>query len=282
MPKWLLTVVVIFACLSFVPITQVYLKRSHTSPVPRTSIIPDMDNQPRWKTQMYYPLFADNRVSRPPVEGTIARGMLHDDEHLTLGISNGSWARDFPASVTVDAALLERGHKNFEIYCSMCHGSDGYGQGTVTQRVDAIKMDNKKGALGFTWIAPLDYHSDEIRSRPVGHIFNTITNGARTMPAYGSQISAADRWAIVAYVRALQLSQHVPLEDLPADQRQTLLSSSAVPAGDSELLADEAVPAPGSEPSSDPVTAPEASDNAEEAAGLAAGETDSESGDATE
>ena len=242
MPKWFTSVVLIMAALSVIPISMVYLRRSEPTEVPRVSIIPDMDNQPRWKTQMYYPLFADNRVSRPPIEGTIARGMLRDDDHLNLGLVNGQWAGSFPAQITVDADFLARGQQNYEIYCSMCHGLDGYGNGVVAQRVSDLTLDPSRSALGISWTAPLDYHSDQVRERPVGHIYNTITNGIRTMPPYGSQITTAeDRWAVVAYVRALQLSQHAPLEMVPAEQRSSLVASRPVETSDEAAVADEEV-----------------------------------------
>jgi hypothetical protein len=110
--------------------------------------------------------------------------------------------------------LLDRGQQRFNIYCAPCHGLDGYGDGTVARRAAQLKEG--------TWTPPLNYHTDQVRSRPVGHIFNTITNGIRTMPPYGSQIPVADRWAIVAWVRVLQASQDADLKSLPAAEQQTL------------------------------------------------------------
>jgi mono/diheme cytochrome c family protein len=244
MPKWFNSLVLIMAALSLIPISMVYLRRSEPTDVPRVSIIPDMDNQPRWKTQMYYPLFADNRVSRPPVEGTVARGMLQDDDHLAYGIVNGHWASSFPPQLTINDEFLNRGQKNYEIYCSMCHGIDGYGNGIVAQRAADIALDPLRnvGGASMTWTQPLDYHSDAVRARPVGHLYNTITHGIRTMPAYASQITRAeDRWAVVAYVRALQLSQHAPLEMVPADQRDMLQANLEKEAAEAAALAEDQV-----------------------------------------
>jgi mono/diheme cytochrome c family protein len=130
---------------------------------------------------------------------------------------------DFPPQVKVDQKLLERGRERFTIYCSACHGDDGYGHGPVATRADEIGMP----------INAASFHTDVVRGRANGHIFNTITNGIRTMPAYSAQIAVEDRWAIVAYVRALELSQNTPANVAMGDDAKAepgAQASSASPA----------------------------------------------------
>jgi mono/diheme cytochrome c family protein len=218
LPKWVLPVLLTLVCLSFIPLALVFLARSTNSPDPRMSIIPDMDNQARYKPQMEDPLFADGRAMRTPPPGTIARGQLDTDTHYYDGIVNGEWATSLPPQIEVNEALLKRGQERFTIHCAVCHGEDGYGQGIIDKRAA-----NLMSSGNAQWTSPPSYHTDTIRGRPVGHIFNTITNGIRTMPPYGPQISVADRWAIVAYVRALQLSQHATLAEVPPEVRQELV-----------------------------------------------------------
>ena len=112
--------------------------------------------------------------------------------------------------------LFRRGQRRFNIYCAPCHGLDGSGNGIVAQRA------RDKTEIASGWVPPLSLHEQTVRDRPVGHLFNTITNGIRTMPPYGDQISPADRWAIIAYVRALQRSQQARLEDVPPELRSEL------------------------------------------------------------
>jgi mono/diheme cytochrome c family protein len=114
-------------------------------------------------------------------------------------------------------ALVARGQERFDVYCAVCHGTSGYGNGPVSARaLQLMELGNAQ------WTPPSSLHDDLVRGRPDGHIFNTITNGIRNMPAYGSQIPAADRWAIVGYVRALQRSQRATTGDVPADERDRL------------------------------------------------------------
>jgi mono/diheme cytochrome c family protein len=110
--------------------------------------------------------------------------------------------------------VMKRGQERFGIYCTPCHGMAGAGDGIVNARAERLQEG--------TWIPPSDLSSDVVRGRPAGHLFNTITNGIRNMPAYGSQIPEDDRWAIVAYVRALQRSQHTSIGDVPPELRGTL------------------------------------------------------------
>jgi mono/diheme cytochrome c family protein len=209
----------ILVCLALLPFAFIARARAVNSPRPRVHIVQDMDNQPRYRAQHANPLFADGRAMRPPVAGTVARGRLDVDEHLERGIVGGQWAATFPAGVPVTMELIERGRERFNIYCQPCHGAAGYGDGKVNQR--AMELMNL-GADGTTWVQPKSIHEQQIRGLPVGEIFNTISNGVRTMPAYGPQIPVADRWAIVAWVRALQRSQNALPADLTPAERARL------------------------------------------------------------
>ena len=119
--------------------------------------------------------------------------------------------------------LLERGQGRFNIYCTPCHGYAGYGDGMVNERAQLI-IGNSDPAIvkGTTWVQPKSLHEQLISEQPIGQLFNTIKNGVRTMSGYGAQIPVADRWAIVAYVKALQRSQTADLNDIPSHQRNDL------------------------------------------------------------
>jgi mono/diheme cytochrome c family protein len=212
MPKWFLPVVIGVVALSLLPLAVATKNRASLTPVPRMQIVPDMDQQPRFKTQQGNALFADRRAMRPAVPGTVARGMLAGDDALERGKMDAEWITEIP--VPVNEALLARGRARYDIYCSPCHGLDGSGSGVVSVRADALQEG--------TWTPPPTYHSDLVRGRPAGQLFNTITNGIRSMPGYGGQIPVPDRWAIVAYIRALQRSRHAAISDVPADIRPTL------------------------------------------------------------
>jgi mono/diheme cytochrome c family protein len=212
LPRWLLFTVVTLVVLSWVPLALIMRARVTTSPKPRIHIIPDMDNQPKYKTQRRNPLFADLRAMRPPVEGSVARGEVIGDEAVMTGRLGENWVVEIP--VPVDENFLNRGRQRYDIYCAPCHGLAGYGDGMVAKRADALQEG--------TWTPPSSFHTDLIRKREAGHIFNTISNGIRNMPAYGPQIPVEDRWAIVAYVRALQRSQDATIDDVPEDIRAQL------------------------------------------------------------
>ena len=165
----------------------------------------DMHDQPKYIPLRESAFFGDSRSARPLVEGTVARGQLHDDELLYTGKVNGQDATVFPARV--DAAAIARGRERFNIYCSPCHGRTGQGDGMVVLR-------------GYR--RPPSFHQDRLRDAPIGHFFDVITNGFGAMPDYATQIRAEDRWAIIAYVRALQLSEHATAADVPAAERNRL------------------------------------------------------------
>jgi mono/diheme cytochrome c family protein len=213
-PRWITPLLVTLAALALVPFACVARARVTRSPLPRLHVAPDMDNQGRFESQQANPWFADGRAMRPPVAGTVARESLDDDEVYTRGYVGQAWATAFPDRLTVDERLLARGRERYAVFCSPCHGLSGYGDGMVARRADQLQQG------GFT--VPSSFHAEPVSSRPVGHLFNTISHGIRTMPAYGSQIPVADRWAIVAYVRALQRSQHASIDDVPPAEREKL------------------------------------------------------------
>ena len=206
----------IFLLLLAMPVVMIAKARVMRNDLPRIHLIQDMDNQGRFKFQQANPLFADGRAMRPAIPGTVARGHLNEEDHYNRGKVNGEFATTFPLPIT--EAMLQRGKERFEIYCAPCHGLAGYGNGIVAQRAELLQEG--------TWTPPLSYHDQTVIDRPVGHLFNSITNGIRTMPPYQDQIPVADRWAIVAYVRALQRSQKASFNDVPPEKRQELLNES--------------------------------------------------------
>ena len=165
-----------------------------------------MNDEPRYKPLAASDFFADGQSARPLVEGTVARGQLRTDERFYAGMEGKNQVDTIPVSVTRE--LLERGRDRFQIFCTPCHGSLGNGDGMVVER-------------GFR--APPSYHIDRLREAPPGHFFDVITNGFGAMASYASRIPVRDRWAIIAYIRALQLSQHASLDDAPDAPRRELL-----------------------------------------------------------
>ena len=153
----------------------------------------DMWVQPKTEPLRRSEFFADGMASRPLMPGTIARGHARLDEGYFTGAVNGRWLDDIPMPVTQE--LVERGQERFDIYCSPCHGRVGDGNGMISKR-------------GFDLRRPVgNYHTDRLRKMPAGHFYDVITNGYGTMYSYASRVEPQDRWAIVAYIRALQLSQ---------------------------------------------------------------------------
>jgi mono/diheme cytochrome c family protein len=221
MPKGLIYAIVILVLLAMVPPALIARQRAITFEKPRIHIIQDMDAQIKIKAQQPSALFLDGRGMRPPVDGAIARGDLMEDEHFHKGVSGGQWASAFPRQVTVDLALLRRGQERFNIYCQPCHGMAGYGDGIVNQRA-MLLMEAPLLGNGTTWVQPKSVHEPLIREQPPGQIFNSITNGIRNMAGYAAQIPTEDRWAIVAYVKALQRSQHADPADLTPQERARL------------------------------------------------------------
>ncbi|MGB7947917.1 MAG: cytochrome c, partial [Candidatus Binatia bacterium] len=164
-----------------------------------------MADQPRYEPLGPSSFFEDGRAARPLVEGTVARDQLREDELLYSGKEGGKPVNRFPFPVTL--AEFKRGQERFNIFCSPCHDRVGTGQGMIVRR-------------GYR--APPSFHIDRLRQTPAGYFFDVMTSGFGVMPDYAQQIQPEDRWAIVAYIRALQLSQQARLADVPPDQREQL------------------------------------------------------------
>jgi mono/diheme cytochrome c family protein len=169
--------------------------------------IRNMYDQPRYDAQQSSTFFADGRAMRPPVPGAIAREMEPD---ITIATGrtedDAAWISEVPESVVARLGGMEptlaRGHERFNIYCGTCHGESGNGKGMISRRAEQLQAIGQSGAFTAT-----DLHLERIRHIPDGQLYATISNGIRTMPAYRQSIPLDDRWAIVAYVRALQLSR---------------------------------------------------------------------------
>ncbi|MBT4524059.1 MAG: cytochrome c [Phycisphaerae bacterium] len=204
LPLWIKWTVIVITCAATIPLALIFRARTSFSDKPRIHFIQNMDNQPKYVSQEANALFLDGRAMRPRVEGTIPRNGMVNDTHLYMGVVDDAWATEYPSALTVDHAFLVRGQGRFNIYCSPCHGVGGFGDGLVHHRANQLV---ETGVNGTTWVAPKNLHEDVIKEQQVGELFNTITNGVRTMSAYASQITTQDRWAIVAYIKALQLSQ---------------------------------------------------------------------------
>jgi hypothetical protein len=165
----------------------------------------DMHDQPKFIPLRGSDFYADQRSARPIVEGAVARGLLADDDLLETGKVNGQDATEFPFPVT--AEVLARGRERYDIFCAPCHDRTGRGDGMVVRR-------------GYR--QPPSFHVDRLRQAPVGHFFDVVTNGFGAMPDYRAQVRVRDRWAIVAYIKALQLSEHATLTEVPPDEREKL------------------------------------------------------------
>lgn len=179
----------------------------------------DMQDQPKFIPLRPSSFFADGRSARPLIEGTVARGYLRADQRFYAGKDGDDPTGAFPLEVT--PAVLARGQERFNIYCSPCHGRIGNGLGMIVRR--GLRR-------------PPSFHIDRLRQAPVGYFFDVITNGFGAMPDYAAQIAPADRWAIIAYVRALQLSQNAKLEDVPAERRAQLSTLPPPPATNENAL----------------------------------------------
>jgi hypothetical protein len=165
----------------------------------------NMEDQPRYEPLEASNFFKDGQSARPLIAGTVPRDHLRIDEHLYTGKSKGNFVETFPFPIT--QKILERGQERYNIYCTVCHDQAGNGNGMIVKR-------------GFR--PPSSFHIDRLREAPVGQLFDSVTNGFATMSGYAIEISTEDRWAIIAYLRALQLSQHAQLSDLSEEERQKL------------------------------------------------------------
>jgi mono/diheme cytochrome c family protein len=175
----------------------------------------DMYDQPRYQTYDPSTFFEDGRSSRSNVAGAVAVGQAVTDEYFNTGLIDGQEVDLIPVEVTAD--LLARGQERYTIYCAVCHGTAGYGRSVIADRGG---------------IVPANLHQQRLRESPISHFYTTITNGVyrgdpenngyQSMYSYASRITPEDRWAIAAYIRALQLSQNATIDDVPPDQRANL------------------------------------------------------------
>lgn len=173
----------------------------------------DMHDQPKYGPLRASTFFADGSSARPLPAGTVARGQLREDSLLYTGKIGDEPVDQFPFPVTEQ--VMARGQEAFNAYCSHCHGQTGAGDGMVVQR-------------GYT--KPVALYDEKVRSKPVGHIFDVITNGFGAMPDHAAQVKVNDRWAIAAYVRALQAGASGTVTDVPAEQREQLDRLTGAPA----------------------------------------------------
>lgn len=205
--------VTVFVCVLLV---SIFGFRGTTFTSPPIEVFPEwafpgMKLQPKLRPQASSNFFADGRSDRAPVEHTVMRGMLREDDHLNRGKdASGGFARGFPAALTVDLKFLQRGKDRYEIYCAPCHSSVGDGVGIT-----------KQYGMGAT----PTYHDKRLREMPEGELYNTITVGSpnKNMQSYADKLVPEDRWAVVAYVRALQRAQQGTVADVTdAAAKQTL------------------------------------------------------------
>ncbi|TCK71757.1 c-type cytochrome [Acidipila rosea] len=159
----------------------------------------DMHNQPKFIPQRGTTFFADGRSVRPQVTETVARGQLDEDQYFYTGLKDGKEQNLMPFPVTMQ--VMERGQERFNIYCTPCHSRVGNGDGMIVQR-------------GYKPAG--NYHGARLMAKPLSHFFYVMTNGYGAMPDYSAQLTPADRWAVAAYIRALQLSQAATTKDVPA------------------------------------------------------------------
>lgn len=205
-PWWLVLPVIVLPVVGLGILGLIWHARHSTSSKPRVHLIQDMDVQPRYGPQAASAVFADGRAMRMPVAGTVSRNGLEESDHYDRGFTQGKDAatgqpaliffKGLPPQVKQNETTLRRGRMLFGIYCAPCHGASGDGHGPVNEQ--ALRTGESK------WVPATSLLSPEVRDREEGHLYNTIRNGIRNMPPYGSQVQTRDRWAIVAYVRQLQ------------------------------------------------------------------------------
>jgi cbb3-type cytochrome c oxidase subunit III len=176
----------------------------------------DMQDQPRYEPNGASHFFDDGRADRPLVAGVVAHGSFHDDSPFFEGKRDGAFVAELPMPLT--QPLLARGRERFDIYCSPCHSRVGDGDGMIVKR-------------GYR--RPPSFHIPRLREAANGYFFDVISHGFGVMPSYAAQIPTADRWAIVAYLRALQLSQYAPLSDVALSDRERLDAPQAPTPGGS-------------------------------------------------
>lgn len=232
-PIWLQLSVMAFVVLTWLPIAvAIEWRTDMRKPDPRIHLIQDMDAQPKLLPQAQSILFNDRRAERPRVAGTVARGELHNDPAFfngyTESVGDGgkvtrTYVDTYPPAVQARLddpeqarQFLTLGQQKFNLTCALCHGRDGHGNGPIALRAVSV------GANQTGWAPPNDLTDEVRRSRSDGHLYNTINNGIRNMGGYGHQLSPEERWAVVAYVRTLQLAQAAPREVLTPEQQRAL------------------------------------------------------------
>jgi len=209
MPKWITAFIVSSTAFALIPFAIAAKARNSHSSEPHIHIFPDMDFQPKYKSDSAMDMFPDGRANRGELTGTVARGSLNADDLFYRGLEAGEWTRGFPKQLEINDELVKRGRNRFNIYCAPCHGYDGHGNGAIPQRV---------AAAGGNWAArDLTAAVSVAIKMPNGQLFNTISNGFNTMMGYAAQIPHADRWAIVLYLRALQRAANAAVGDIPPE-----------------------------------------------------------------
>lgn len=179
--------------------------RGNRSDVPPIHLQQNMDFQERGEPQEANPFFADGRWMRQPPEGTVAVGLLREDDHYWRGRGpDGTLADSLPPGVELDEALLQRGEERYDIYCQPCHGGAGYGDGPVTRR-----------GGGFQGVKPANFHTKKLGPAPLGYLFHVASWGKASMLGYAAQVPVRDRWAIAAWVRTLQVAHRADAKKLP-------------------------------------------------------------------
>jgi mono/diheme cytochrome c family protein len=222
-PKMVLAFILVTTVMALVPFAFLAKARADTSAKPHVHVIPNMDFQQKVRAQEEFAPFADERGSQPWPAGTVARGpgALAADDHFYRGLADKQWAQAFPDQVTPDMAFMRRGQDRFNIYCAPCHGASADGNGAVAVRALALGEDAKG------YVQPTNLVVPEMVRLPHGQIFNTISNGIRTMPGYRAQLPEADRWAIIFYLRALQRAECDARANLPDHLQQKIKGSGS-------------------------------------------------------
>jgi mono/diheme cytochrome c family protein len=187
----------------------------------------DMHNQPKYIPLRESEFFRDGRSARLPVQGTVARGELREDTYFYTGKINGQFGAELPMPLTKE--LLARGQNRYNIYCTPCHSRVGDGNGMIPSRAPNTGSTSK--------FKPPSYHEERLKKQPIGYFYDVMTNGFGVMLNYSAQIKPEDRWAIAAYIRALQLSQDASINDVPAEERGKIapvgeMHGEAAPAND--------------------------------------------------
>jgi mono/diheme cytochrome c family protein len=212
----MVTLLVVFVIGTWIPLALIYQSRQSVSRLPRVHFFHDMDHQPKFGPQAAHPWYLDGRAMRQPIEGTIARGKLAHDQPYLLGYETQDGTPASPPLRFVSTLpeqlagqreqLILRGKQRFAIYCVTCHGEQGAGDGPVNQV--ALELKESK------WVPATNLMTQMVRERADGQLFQSVTDGVRSMPSYGAQIPVNDRWAIVAYIRHLQENSPVAPEPL--------------------------------------------------------------------